>query len=147
MILGSKGLDFIKRHEGFKGHAYLDSGGIPTIGYGHRIKPGENFDKGITKRAAEALLVQDVQSAVRSVNENVTAPLSQNQFDALVSLAYNLRNFARTSLLTKINAGEIVTEADFTKYDRAGGKVIPGLTARRRDEFNLFSKGDYREGS
>lgn len=147
MILSSKGLDFIKRHEGFKSHVYLDSGGVPTIGYGHQIKPGENFDKGITKREAEALLAQDVQGAVHSANKNVTAPLSQNQFDALVSLAYNLRNFAQTSLLAKINAGEVVTEADFTKYNRVGGKVIPGLTVRRRDEFNLFSRGDYRERS
>ncbi len=92
--MSTKGLDFIARHEALPNgqpalKIYRDSAGYPTIGYGHKILPGEDLSKGITKAQAEALLRQDVQHAVREVNVGLKAPASQNQFDALVSLAYN----------------------------------------------------------
>jgi GH24 family phage-related lysozyme (muramidase) len=74
--------------------------GNPTIGYGHLIKEGENFDKGITEQKATELLSQDTKTAVNAVNA-------------------------------------------FTDWNHAGGKVVGGLTVRRTDEFNLFSKGNY----
>jgi lysozyme len=143
MTLSSKGLDFIKRHEGFSGQVYPDSAGNPTIGYGHLIKPGENFDQGITQERAAALLRQDVQRAVGEVNAALEVPVTQNQFDALVSFDYNVgaKNLRNSTLLANLNSGKSVTKDNFTGYNHAGGRIAPGLTTRRTDEYNLFSGG------
>lgn len=145
MALSSKGLDFIKQHEGYSDKVYNDSAGNPTIGYGHLIKEGENFDKGITKEQATALLADDVKTAVNAVNDKVTSKLSQTQFDALVDFTYNLgaANFGKSNLLSNINAGKDITKENFTDWKYAGGKVVQGLVTRRTDEYNLYSKGDY----
>jgi lysozyme len=145
MSLSTKGLDFIKRHEGYRDKVYKDSAGYPTIGYGHLIKKGENFDKGITEQKAAELLSQDTKSVVDAVNAKVSSKLSQVKFDALVDFAFNLGagNLGKSTLLKNINAGKDVTKENFTDWNRAGGKAVVGLTTRRTDEFNLFSKGDY----
>jgi lysozyme len=145
MALSQKGLEFIKRHEGFSDTVYEDSAGNPTIGYGHLIKKGEDFSKGITQEKAAELLEQDVKTAVHAVNSKVEVRLSQNKFDALVDFAFNLgrTNFANSTLLRNINEEKDVTKENFTEWNRAGGKTVKGLTIRRTDEFNLFSKGDY----
>jgi len=82
---------------------------------------------------------------VDAVNSKVTATLSQTKFDAVVDFTYNLGggNLGKSTLLKNINAEKDVTESNFTDWNRAGGKVVNGLTTRRTDEFNLFSKGDY----
>jgi lysozyme len=143
--LSGKGLQFIEKHEGYSDTVYKDSAGNPTIGFGHLIKDGEDFSKGITKEKAEELLAQDTKTAVDAVNSNVTASLSQTKFDAVVDFTYNLggANLEKSTLLKNINAGNDVTKENFTDWNHAGGKVVNGLTARRTDEFNLFSKGDY----
>jgi lysozyme len=148
MSLSDEGLNFIKRHEGFRGEIYLDSAGRPHIGYGHLIQPGENFDKGITEQQATALLAQDVKAAVTVVNSSLRVKVSQTQFDALVSFTFNLgaKNFRGSSLLKNINTGQNVTKQDFVKYNRAGGQVVRGLTIRRTHEYNLYSRGDYGGG-
>lgn len=145
MSLSKEGLEFIERHEGYSDKVYNDSAGNPTIGYGHLIKEGEDFSKGITKEKAGELLAQDTKTAVDAVNSKVTAKLSQTKFDALVDFTYNLGggNLGKSTLLKNINAGEDVTKENFTDWNHAGGKVVNGLTIRRTDEFNLFSKGDY----
>lgn len=124
---------------------YLDSAGNPTIGYGHLIKPGENFDKGITEKRATALLAQDVKGAVGAVNSNLKVKVSQTQFDALVDFTYNLgaRNLEKSTLLSNINSGKEVTKKNFTDWNQGGGRVVRGVTIRRSDEYNLFSKGEY----
>jgi len=123
---------------------YKDSAGNPTIGYGHLIK-GEDFSKGITKEKAGELLSQDTKTAVDAVNGKVTGKLSQTKFDAVVDFTYNLggANLGKSTLLKNINAGKDVTKGNFTDWNHAGGEVVNGLTIRRTDEFNLFSKGDY----
>jgi lysozyme len=143
--LSANGLQFIEKHEGYSGTVYKDSAGNPTIGYGHLIKEGEDFSKGITKEKAGELLSQDTKTAVDAVNGKVTANLSQTKFDAVVDFTYNLGggNLGKSTLLKNINAGKDVTENNFTDWNRAGGKVVNGLTIRRTDEWNLFSKGDY----
>ena len=143
--LSQKGLEFIERHEGYSGTVYKDSAGNPTIGYGYLIKEGEDFSKGITKEKAGELLSQDTKTAVDAVNGKVTGKLSQTKFDAVVDFTYNLggANLGKSTLLKNINAGKDVTKENFTDWNHAGGKVVNGLTIRRTDEFNLFTKGDY----
>jgi GH24 family phage-related lysozyme (muramidase) len=92
--ISSKGLNLIKNFEGWSSTIYLDSAGLPTIGYGHLIKKGEKFKVPISEQTGEMVLHQDVQSAVNCVNSVVKVPLTQNQFDALVSLCFNIGNFA-----------------------------------------------------
>ena len=89
MNVDQQGIDFLKVREGWKNHVYLDSAGLPTIGYGHLIKDGESFDT-ITKYQGELLLKQDMGFAVDAVNDLVNVELSQNQFNSLVSFVYNI---------------------------------------------------------
>lgn len=79
------------------------------------------------------------------VNGKVTSKLSQTKFDAVVDFTYNLGggNLGKSTLLKNINAGKDVTKENFTDWNRAGGKVVNGLTTRRTDEWNLFSNGNY----
>ena len=149
MSLSSGGLDLIKGFEGYRDKVYNDVAGNPTIGYGHLIKKGEDFSKGITEPQASALLAQDAQGAVNAVNSNLTASVSQNQFDALVSFTYNVgaQGFANSTLLANINSGKDVTLGNFTAWDHAGGKEVAALTRRRTSEYNLFSKGTTRADS
>ncbi len=152
--LSSKGLDFIARHEALPNRQpalkiYTDSAGYPTIGYGHKVLPGEDFSKGITKAQAEALLRQDIQRAVRQVNAGLKVPVSQNQFDALVSLAYNegrVSVLPKRQMMKAVNVGH-VGEPNFTTYRFVhvnGKKVVNrGLLNRRKDEYRLYSKGIY----
>jgi RHS repeat-associated protein len=145
MSLSQKGLEFIERHEGYSSTVYKDSAGNPTIGYGHLIKESEDFGKGITKDKAGQLLAEDTKTAVDAVNGRIKAKLSQAKFDAVVDFTYNLggANLGKSTLLKNINAGNDVTKENFTDWNHAGGRVVNGLTIRRTDEFNLFSKGNY----
>jgi lysozyme len=145
MSLSADGLMFIQRHEGYSVKVYKDSAGYPTIGYGHLIKSGEDFSKGITLQQASQLLAQDTKTAVDNVNNKTTVGLTQTQFDALVDFTFNLGGLAlaQSTLLKNINCGNNVPAKNFTDWNHAGGKVVAGLTKRRMDEFNLFSKGDY----
>lgn len=145
LSLSPKGLVFIERHEGFMATVYNDAAGNATIGYGHLIKPGEDFSNGITPEQASQLLSQDSHFAADAVNRQVRVSLTQTQFDALVDFTFNLGsgNLAKSTLLRNINSGKPVDIRNFTDWHLAGGKVIPGLVKRRTDEFNLFSKGEY----
>ena len=145
LSLSSDGLQFIQRHEGYSSTVYKDVAGNPTIGYGHLILKGEDFSNGVTLVQASALLALDTRTAVDAVNIRVTATLSQSEFDALVDFTFNLgaRNFGKSTLLKTINAALTVMESHFTDWNRAGGKVVHGLTLRRAHEFTLFSTGDY----
>jgi lysozyme len=119
-----------------------------TIGYGHKIKPGEDFSKGITADQAAGLLSADVQTAVNAVNGALRYPTGsfQNEFDAMVSLAYNIGGgaFASSSLVKRYNSGGVVEQPDlFTRFSRTGGAFSPGLYARREREYTLFNTGEY----
>ncbi len=134
--------NLIKRFEGCKLTAYPDpgTGGDPwTIGYGHTkdVRPGLS----ITQAQADAYLVKDAQWAADAVNEKVTVDLSQNQFDALVCFVFNIggTNFAKSTLLRKLNAGDTLgASLEFLKWNKAGMTELPGLTKRRAAEQSLF---------
>ncbi|MFD1711849.1 SafA/ExsA family spore coat assembly protein [Ottowia sp. GY511] len=139
MSLSSGGLDLIKSHEGLRTSAYQDPVGVWTIGYGHTgtAKPGQK----ISEAQAEQLLRKDVGWAEDAVRKNVKVPLSQGQFDALVSFTFNLGAGAlgRSGLLQKLNAGDYAgAQAEFGKYVHAGGRVLPGLVRRRNEEAQMF---------
>lgn len=142
MQTSANGLAFIRDHEGCELHAYPDpgSGGEPwTIGVGHTggVKPGDTC----TMQQAMQWLKEDVQEAEDAVNRLVKVELSQDQFDALVSLVFNIGggNFAKSTLLKKINARNFEGAADeFPRWNRAAGRVMAGLTKRRHAEQSLF---------
>jgi lysozyme len=149
MSLSSKGLDFIKKYEKLRLKSYRDQAGYLTIGYGHKISPGEDFSGGITKDEALNLLKHDVQGAVNAVNASLGVPLKQNQFDALVSLAFNAGPVsvkATNQMMRAVNAGH-VTQENFTAYRfvHVNGQVVvsQGLLRRREDEYLMYSEGKY----
>lgn len=137
--LSAYGLSILKEHEGFRAHVYLDSAGYPTIGFGHKLLPGEAFPNGVTPAQAEQLLFQDTEKAQRAVRDNVKVPLTQNQFDALVSLVYNIgvNAFKNSTLLRLLNQGFYAAAAEqFLVWKFAGGQPI--LLGRRQKEKALF---------
>ena len=134
------GINFIKRWEGFRSRAYLCPGGVLTIGYGHTntVVPNQT----ITEYQGEQLLKADLQRFEQAVNDLVSVPLNQKQFDALVSFAFNcgVSAFRRSTLLRRLNEGNYGAAAnEFHKWVRAGKKVLPGLVTRRREESQMFS--------
>ena len=134
-----EGLSLIKRFEGFSPTIYLDAAGLPTIGYGHLLLPGEAemFRRGISHEAAIALLIKDEEAAERSVLRLITVPLTNGQFDALVSFTFNLGGGAlqRSTLRRKVNREEHDdVPAEFLRWVWAGGKKLRGLVRRREAE-------------
>lgn len=162
--LSDAGLNLIKSFEGIpdgdpttvKIDPYLDPIGIWTIGWGHAISVGGQFLRGkenrkaardlypggITLEQAEQLLRGDTLDACRDVASLVKVPVSDNQFAALVSFTFNLGrgNLAKSTLLKKLNGKDDAgAAAEFEKWNKAGGKVLAGLTRRREAEADLFS--------
>jgi lysozyme len=134
------GLKLTESFEGCRLAAYLDSVGVPTIGYGHTH--GVAMGMTCTQEQAEQWLQQDVQVAVQAVNNLVTVPLTQQQFDALVDFTFNLGTGAlqHSTLLRLLNSGNYQGAAgEFEKWDKAGGKVLPGLLRRRQAERDMFN--------
>lgn len=150
MQTSSKGRGAIARREGTVLTAYLDSAGIWTIGTGHTSAAGEpKVTKGmkITAMYADKILSNDLAAVEKSVKSAVKVPLNQNEFDALVSLCFNIGGtaFRKSTLVRKLNAGDRKGAADqfavWNKVTVNGKKVaIKGLTARRQDERYQFSQ-------
>lgn len=144
--LSQKGLELIKQFEGLKLTPYVCAGGINTIGYGNTYytngKKVKLSDPAITKQEAEELLKHLVVSYEKAVDTFCRDDISQNQFDALVSFAYNVGvgNLQKSTLIKKVNANpKDVTIADeFMKWNKAAGRVLAGLTRRRQAEANLY---------
>ncbi len=141
MNLTDHGLNFIKQWEGFRPAPYDDGAGFMTIGYGHKIQPGEKFTT-ITEGEALQILAEDTAWAQAAVNAYVKVPITQSMFDALVSLVFNWGsgNFLSSTHLQKLNAGDYYGAADRIKAHpiTAGGKVMQGLINRRAAEYVLF---------
>lgn len=144
MQTSDKGIALIKQFEGCKLTAYQDSVGVWTIGYGW-TKPvdGKPIRAGMTinQETAERLLKTGLVSYESDVSRLVKVGLNQGQFDALVSFTYNLgaRSLSTSTLLRKLNAGDYAGAADeFLRWNKAGGKVLNGLTRRREAERALF---------
>ena len=136
-------IDLVKQSEGFSAHPYKDSAGYGTVGYGHKIKAGEDFEDGLTVAEAEALMREDLDKAAAGVNELVKAKLTQGQFDALTDFVFNLGagKLKDSTLLRKLNAGygdEV--PAELLRWVYAGGEKLPGLVTRRQRECDLWRK-------
>lgn len=136
-------LDLVKRFEGFSPTRYLCSGGKLTIGYGHVITTPhiKDFEKPITEQRARHILMMDMTYAAQAVDRLVKVPLTQNQFDALVSFVFNIGDgaFAASTLLRYLNKGRYQEAAvEFMRWIHAGGKRLDGLIRRRRAEQELF---------
>lgn len=133
-------LQGIKQSEALRLETYLDDVGVPTIGWGH-TGPEVRMGQKISEQEAEALFRQDIAKFERGIQSKITAPVTQNQYDALVSFAYNvgLGAFAKSTLLKKLNAGDITGAAEeFGRWNKAQGKVLKGLTNRRQKEKEVF---------
>lgn len=140
MKISQKGVGLVKKFEGLELKAYKDSVGVVTIGYGS-TGPHVFMGQVITESQAEALLIKDLSRFESGVTELVKVPLTQNQFDALVSFSFNLGlgNLKSSTLLKKLNAKDYIgASKEFERWNKAGGKVLNGLTRRRLDEKELF---------
>lgn len=144
MQTSEKGIALIKEFEGCRLTAYQDSVGVWTIGYGWtQPVDGKPIRAGMTikQETAERLLKTGLVSYESDVSRLVKVGLNQDQFDALVSFTYNLgaRSLSTSTLLRKLNAGDYAGAADeFLRWNKAGGKVLNGLTRRREAERALF---------
>ncbi|CAI0725895.1 Phage-related lysozyme (muraminidase) [Serratia proteamaculans] len=144
MQISKTGIELIKRFEGLELKAYQDSVGVWTIGYGwtqpvdgKKICPGMVIDQATADRLLKCGVVQYEQG----VNQLVKVKITQGQFDALVSFAYNLglRSLSTSTLLQKLNAGDKQGAAnEFGRWVNAGGKRLEGLVKRRDAERELF---------
>ena len=146
MVLDNKGYLLITKFEGLRLKPYLCSAKIPTIGYGNTYYPdGERvtlLDKEITKQQAFDMFKEVANRFAKRVDALVTSNLNQNQFNALVSFAYNVGtgNFSSSTLLKKVNRNpnDLTIKDEFLRWNKAGGKVLNGLTNRRNEEADLY---------
>lgn len=149
MKISHEGLKFIKSFEGLRLSPYQCSANAWTIGWGHTRKvdsTGATINGKklpiITEAIAEDLLLEDIMQFELAVNRLVQVPLTQNQFDALVSFAFNLGAGAlqKSTLLKKLNKGDYKGAAkEFKRWNKAGGRVINGLITRRKEEAEMFA--------
>jgi lysozyme len=140
LSLSDDGLGLIQHFESLRLSAYPDSAGVWTIGWGHtgNVQPGDT----VTRAEADALLRSDVAWAETAVRNAVDVPLTQGQFDALVSFTFNVGAgaFENSTLLERLNAGDTTGAQDqFGRWIYAGGEVLPGLVRRRAAEADAFA--------
>ena len=131
----------IESMEGISLKAYQDGRGIFTIGYGHTDPAVVVEGLTCTQGEADAWLALDLHTAESAVNRLVTVPLDQNQFDACVSLCYNIGqgNFGTSTVCRKINMHDFPNAGmAFLMWDKINGEVSPGLVNRRKAERTLF---------
>jgi len=161
-----QGVELIKKFEGFVPHLYICAAGYPTIGYGHVVFAGDDFGNitgtelldiyrkfglkaaqnacNMNDADAEELLLQDAQKFERAVLRLIDVPLTDGQFDALVSFTYNLGPAAlqRSTLRCKVNREEHdEVPAEFGKWVWAGGRKLKGLIKRRKIEAEIYANG------
>lgn len=148
MKISKSGIELIKKFEGFKSRPYLCPAGVPTIGWGNttysdgrRVKLS---DPPINESVADTLLFDILKTFEGGVTKLVKSKINQNQFDALVSFAFNagLGNLGRSTLLKKVNINpqDKTIRDEFLRWNKAGGRVLAGLTRRREAEANLYYK-------
>jgi len=143
MQISYDGIKFIEDLEGYRDKAYLDTGGVWTIGFGTiridgaPVQPGQTC----TRQQAEEWMRADLAPAQTTVNQSVKVPLRQNQFDALVSFVYNVGStaFRGSTMCLKLNMRDFAGAAkEFDKWIYDNKKIIPGLVARRKIERSKF---------
>ena len=144
--LSDNGMKLLEQFEGLRLEAYLDSASIATIGFGSIKYPNGNKVKlgdKITKAQAKEYKLHDLKEFENTVNTSVKFPLTQNQYDALVSLSYNIGSgaFKNSTLLKKLNSGNYKGAAEqFLVWNKVNSKKVQGLVNRREAERNLFLK-------
>ena len=145
-------IEHVKRWEGMKLTAYPDPGsrdGTPwTIGHGHTSDGFMKVERGmsITPKQAEDALEFDLNETAAAVDELVKVELTDNQFGALVSFAFNVGvgAFRKSTLLKKLNKGDYAAvPSELARWTRNDGKVMKGLVNRRAAEAGLWAKGEY----
>ena len=140
MKMGKKGIDLIKHFEGFSPTVYACPSGVPTLGFGSTH--GITMDSPpITEEEGLELLMLDIAKFERAVERLITAPLNQNQFDALVSFSFNLGSgsLQNSTLRRRVNRSEYERAAEeFPRWVFAGGRKLKGLVRRRYAERELF---------
>lgn len=158
--ISDNGINLIKDYETWVAKPDPDPLGNPTVGYGHKLTPDEmkngTFSAGLSKTEAIDLMRKDLGDSEAAVRDSVDVPLSQNEFDALVSYAYNsykgMGNLRKKSTAVEyLNKGDYQSAADALRLTRRGkdrktgqSKVLDGLKARRNDERQMFLNGDYK---
>jgi lysozyme len=148
MELSTLGIQLIHGSESFRSEAYLDSKGVPTIGYGTTQVDGHPVKLGMTCTIEEAIqwFNKDSGAVLRGIERLVEVPLKQNQIDALASFCYNvgLGAFESSSLRRAINTNQTLTEDLWTRWNKIRDPktgeliVLDGLTNRRKREFQFF---------
>jgi lysozyme len=144
--ISNKGLDLIKKYEGFRSKSYLCPAKVPTIGFGSTYyEDGTKVkltDPAITEEEATRLLKALLVTYEKAVDSFCRDDINQNQFDALSSFAYNcgVGNLKSSTLLKKVNADPTnpSIKNEFMKWNKGGGKILAGLTLRRNEESNLY---------
>lgn len=144
--IGENGIKLIKSFEGFSAKPYKCPAGVPTIGYGATYytngKKVTMNDGMITEQKGVDLLISMLDTYEKGVDSYCIDTITQNQFDALVSFAYNvgLGNLKSSTLLKKVNANpnDPTIANEFAKWNKGGGKVLAGLTKRRKAESDLY---------
>ncbi len=138
---GSQSYAIIKEFEGLRLEAYKCPAGVLTIGYGHT--KGVKVNQKISEKEADRLFAQDIKEFEGYIDRMVKVDLTSNQYEALVSFVYNIGPgaFMHSTLLKKLNAGDYKgAQGQFIRWNKAGGKTLPGLTRRRKAEAKLFGK-------
>jgi lysozyme len=160
MRLSKEGREFLVEREGLRLEVYKDVVGLPTIGVGHVLTRSElhsgkiyidgiavRYSNGVTREQALSILGEDVRGTENAINRYTKTPyipLSQNQFDALVSFVFNIGvgAFARSTLLRKLREGFYSeVPGQMKRWIHAGGQVIRGLVRRREKEAGLWGRG------
>jgi lysozyme len=140
MKISKNGLDLIKHFEGCELEAYKCPAGVWTIGYGHIKTAVEGMT--ITQHQADEMLIEEMNEYEGYINNSVRVDLTQNQFDAMVSWVYNLGsgNLNASTLLKVLNSGDYAgVPEQMLRWNKAGGRVLEGLTRRRQAEADLFA--------
>jgi lysozyme len=146
MKISQNGINLIKEWEGCELRPYKDAANLWTVGIGHLIKDEEweKYKDGITEQEAEEILRKDINWAESAVNKYIKVELNQNQYDALVSLVFNIgsRAFFESTLLKWVNEPKPAAEIpkQLCRWNRAGGKPLLGLARRRVAESALYLK-------
>lgn len=145
MNISERGVDFIKSFESYRGYPYYDSVKVATIGYGTTYYPDGRrvriSDAPVTEAQASDLLRANLGRYEDGITDALRVGVTQSQFDALVSFAYNVgaSAAAQSTLMRRLNAGDVRGAADqFLRWNKAGGVVLRGLTRRRETERALF---------
>lgn len=143
MEASPKAFELIKKYEGLSLSPYQDAAGYWTVGYGHKIEADEELTGDLTKDEADYLLQTDVERILNGLRRRLSPHLglTQNQCDALISLAFNIgvEELASSTLIAKFIKGDLIgAAAEFGKWNHCKGMVLSGLTKRREAECALF---------